>query len=124
MSEKILRISKEALNKIINGEVKKKVTCVIKFYTNTCPFCESLHDYYVDIAEDDNFSDVRFFAFNMEDDPDLERRLKFNGVPTISCIKANPGKKSNVRILQDPDPPNEKTWYFSNDIKKFIESNK
>ena len=122
MTNRIARISREALDKILSGQVKKDVTCVVKFYTNTCPFCENLHEYYVDIAEDENYADLRFFAFNMEDNPDLEKKLNFNGVPTISCIKAKKDSASAITIMPDPDPPNKQTWYFSNDIRKFIES--
>tara|TARA_R110002020_G_scaffold50122_1_gene141975 strand:- start:237 stop:599 length:363 start_codon:yes stop_codon:yes gene_type:complete len=117
-----MRISKEALNKILSGQVKKDVTCIVKFYTNSCPFCENLHDYYIDIAENKNFTDLNFFAFNMADDPGIENRLSFNGVPTISVIKARKGDPSAiVSIMPDPDPPNEHTWYYSKDIQEFIE---
>ena len=57
MTNRIARISRDALDKILSGQVKKDVTCVVKFYTNTCPFCENLHEYYVDIAEDENYAD-------------------------------------------------------------------
>jgi hypothetical protein len=115
------RLSNTALQKILNGKVKENVSCVIKFYSNDCHLCHALSDYYKDIAEAEEMSDIHFFAFNINDNPGMESKLKFNGVPTISVIKmSDVAKKPRVRIMPDPDPPHEKTWYYANDIKEFI----
>lgn len=116
------RLSHGALNKILGGEVVQDATCVIKFYSNTCELCHNLKDYFEDISAKEDFSDVHFFAFNVNDYQKIEKMLNFNGVPTISVVKAKPGsKKPKIRIMPDPDPPNEKTWYYANDINNFIE---
>lgn len=116
------RLSHGALKKILGGEVVEDATCVIKFYSNTCDLCHNLKDYFEDISDKEDFTDVHFFAFNVGDYPKIEKMLNFNGVPTISVVKANPGnKKPKIRIMPDPDPPNEKTWYYANDINNFIE---
>tara|TARA_B100000282_G_scaffold52259_1_gene33490 strand:+ start:8475 stop:8771 length:297 start_codon:yes stop_codon:yes gene_type:complete len=94
---------------------------VIKFYSNGCHLCHNLKDYYEDISNNDQFSDIHFFAFNVDNYPDIEKQLKFNGVPTISLVKTYTEDVSpKVRILKDPDKPNEQTWYRSRDIKQFI----
>tara|TARA_Y100001963_G_scaffold153754_1_gene241169 strand:+ start:114 stop:485 length:372 start_codon:yes stop_codon:yes gene_type:complete len=118
----VSRISKDSLNKILNGELKEPTTCVVKFYMNTCPMCKNLASYYHDIATDEKYSDLHFFAFNMQDNPLLEKELNFVGVPTISVIKVS-GKDMipRIRIMPEPDPPNDHTWYTSKDIQKFIE---
>ena len=80
-----------------------------------------MSDYYKEISEDEEFSDIHFFAFNIDDNPSMEKKLNFNGVPTISVVKMTDSNlPPRVRVMPEPDPPNEKTWYFANDIKSFI----
>jgi thioredoxin-like negative regulator of GroEL len=119
----IVRLSKEGLQKILSGQVREPATCVVKFYSNSCPLCHNLKEYYQDIANQEKYSDLHFFAFNIDDYPVVESKMKFNGVPTISLIKTGQ-PKPKVRILNDPDEPNEKTWYKVRDIKEFIEKEK
>ena len=115
------RLSIEALNKILTGKVKEDSTCVVKFYSNDCHLCHSLQEYYMDISNEEDFSDLHFFAFNVDDNQMIEKRLKFNGVPTITVIKTYASDmKPRVRILSDPSEPNEKTWYTTKYIKDFI----
>ena len=64
-----------------------------------------------------------FFAFNIDDTPNIADLIDINGVPTIISIKTGL-LKSRIRILQDHDPPNQSTWYYSKDIKEFIEKEK
>jgi thioredoxin-like negative regulator of GroEL len=116
----IQRLSKEALNRLIEGEISEQATCVVKFYSNNCHLCHNLKEYYEDLSSEAVYEDLYFFAFNVDDHPEVERQLKFNGVPTISLIKsgiANP----TVAILDDPETPSEHTWYKINDIRRFIE---
>ena len=55
----------------------------------------------------------------------MEQKLKFNGVPTIAVVKMTETKRPpKIRIMPDPDPPHNKTWYFSKDIKEFINKEK
>ncbi len=117
----VARLSKTSLQKILSGDIKEDATCVIKFYSNGCHLCHNLKDYYEDISNIDEFSDLHFFAFNVDNYPQIEKQLKFNGVPTISLIKTfsdNPSPK--VRILKDPSEPSEQTWYKVREIKQFI----
>ena len=119
------RLSTFALDKILSGKIKEEATCVIKFYSNDCHYCHALAEYYKEIAEDEDLSGVHFFAFNIQDDPSIEKRLKFNGVPTISLIQTEINKKNaKVRTMPDPDSPNEHTWYYVKDIKEFIKREK
>ncbi len=117
---KVQRLSEESLQKIINGNAKP-ATCVIKFYSNGCDFCHALSEHYIDIA--DSYDDVQFFAFNVDDAPDIADDIGLNGVPSISLIKT--GKTpAKMKILEDPDTPHQKTWYTSQYIKNFIDKEK
>ncbi|MBL19074.1 MAG: hypothetical protein CMC82_04510 [Flavobacteriaceae bacterium] len=117
----VRRISTPALNKLLKGEVKEDSVCLIKFYSNNCHLCHNLKEYYEDLSEVDEYKDIHFFAFNIEDYPQMEKKLNFNGVPTISLIKTYVDeKKPMVRVLSDPDKPNEQTWYRIKDIRNFI----
>ena len=121
----IRRLNIAALERIIEGKVKEDATCVVKFYSNGCHLCHALQEYYANIAEEDQYSDLHFFDFNVDDHPHIEKRLKFDGVPTISVIRTRKGPgKSTVRIMPEPDNPNQKTWYKVKDIKNFIEREK
>ena len=116
----VQRLTKTALNKLLSGDIAEEATCVIKFYSNNCHLCHNLKEYYEELAEHQEYESLHFFAFNVDDHPEVERQLKFEGVPTISLIKSGITKPV-VRILEEPDKPNEQTWYKIRDIKKFIE---
>ena len=118
---KVTRISKDALHNIWKGNTTEPSTCVIKFYSNDCNYCHNLRDYYHDIA--DTYEDIYFFVFNVQDDPEIEKKLKFNGVPTIALVKTDPPKATSA-FMSEPHTPNKLTWYMSTDIKNFIEEMK
>jgi thiol-disulfide isomerase/thioredoxin len=112
------RLSKGALQKILSGKVKESATCVVKFYSTTCPMCKNLKPDFEDIAE--QYKDLYFFAFNISDYPSIEKVLSFSGVPTISLIKTGRhGPK--IRTLKDPENPHKDTWYTSGEISAFID---
>jgi hypothetical protein len=115
------RLSTPALKKILNGEVKEDATCVVKFYSNGCHMCHNLKDYYEVLSGTKDYEGIHFFAFNVDNYPEIEKQLKFNGVPTISLIKTYADNTNpKIRILRDPENPNEQTWYKIKDIKSFI----
>lgn len=119
------RLTNKALEKIVKGQIKENVSCVIKFYSNDCHLCHALSQNYKDISEDEEFSDVHFFAFNVKDNSNIEKKLKFNGVPTIAVVKMNDRTRPpRIRIMPEPDPPNDETWYYNKDIKEFINREK
>ena len=100
----IRRLSLDALERIIQGKVNEDATCVIKFYSNGCHLCHALQEYYAGIAKDEQYSDLHFFAFNVDDHPSIERRLKFDGVPTISVIRTKKDSpRSVIRIMPEPE---------------------
>ena len=117
----VSRISKESILKMMKGgvAVNEETTCVIKFYSNGCHLCHALSSYYKEIS--DSYEDVMFFAFNIDDDDEIPIKLKLNGVPSVTLFKINKGKKAMIRNLNDPDKPNEKTWFTVKQIKNFIE---
>jgi thioredoxin-like negative regulator of GroEL len=117
----VARLSKSALQKILQGKVNEKATCVIKFYSNTCHYCKELHEPYVKLAGD--YDDVHFFAFNIGDYPQVEKILGFKGIPTLCLIKTGM-RMPKQRVIPDPEEPNKKMWYHIDDIKEFIEREK
>jgi|TARA_R110000787_G_scaffold124969_3_gene236053 thiol-disulfide isomerase/thioredoxin len=125
----VKRITDEGLSMILHNQVKRPVNCVIKFYSNDCHLCHALQEYYAAIADSyDSDPNVVFYAYNVDDDPSVEKLLKFKGVPTIAIIKPDPDmparRLSAYKILEEPEEPNKKTWYRVKDIKEFIEKEK
>jgi len=115
----VSRISERALRKLMKEPIEQEALCVIKFYSNGCDYCSALHEYYVDIADSNEEDNIYFFAFNVDDTENLESIIKINGVPSIASVKTGL-IKPRVRVLEDPDPPNKNTWFYSTDIKNFI----
>ena len=116
----INRLSKAALQKLLGGKVRESATCVVKFYSNTCPLCHGLSDFYKDLADEEDYSDLHFFAFNIGDYPQVQKIMGVSGVPTITVIKTGVAKP-RIRVLKDPETPHKETWYHVADIKDFIE---
>lgn len=118
----VTRISKDSLEDILTGRVNEEATCVLKFYSNKCHMCQSLHDYYVKLSDNEKYKDLHFLAFNVEDDVDVEKNLNFKGVPTIFVIHSHIGNRpATLRLLPEPEEPNQMTWYKIRDITSFID---
>lgn len=118
---RINRLSTHALQNLINGKVKENQTCVLKFYSNGCHMCHSLGPYFKDIAESAEYEGLHFFAFNIDDYPEIEKMLKFKGVPTIFVVHTHVDNRlPTMRMMPDPDDPSDKTWYKTRDIRAFI----
>lgn len=118
----VKRLSEKALKQIMAGRTTEAATCIIKFYSNTCPMCHNLKEYYDDISEDKKYSDLYFFAFNLEDGHKIEKLLNFQGTPTIALMRTtSTPQKPKIRIMRDPEEPNDKTWYRTKDIRNFID---
>ena len=108
----VKRLSEKALNKIMAGQTTEAATCIVKFYSNTCPMCHNLKEYYEDISKDEKYSDLHFFAFNLDDGSKIQERLKFHGTPTIVLMHTtSTSQKPKVRIMEDPEDPHSLTWY-------------
>tara|TARA_R110002020_G_scaffold267815_4_gene482979 strand:- start:63 stop:422 length:360 start_codon:yes stop_codon:yes gene_type:complete len=116
----IERLSTDSLEKLLGNQIREDVTCVIKFYSNGCPYCLALKDTYETISRD--FEDVLFFAFNIDDNPFITSIAKINGVPSVMLIKT--GNRHKIKILEDPDTPHDELWYHPKDISKFIQKEK
>jgi|TARA_Y100000310_G_scaffold35174_1_gene33275 thiol-disulfide isomerase/thioredoxin len=120
---KIQRLSQASLQTILDGETTEEATCVIKFYSNGCHYCHKLKDLYEKIS--DTFPDVYFFAFNITDNPSVQKRLKFKGVPTILVVNVHEGpSKPDIKLLPEPTAPSKITWYTAENIKTFITKEK
>ena len=121
----VLRLTHTALKKITSGRVNSDATCVVKFYSNGCPMCHNLRDYYHDISDSEEYNNIQFYAFNIDTNPEVQNDFGFDGVPTIAVVNTyRGGRVPRVAILADPDNPNEHTFYKVADIKSFIEENR
>jgi len=116
---RITKLSRGELNDMVNNVDQEDAVNVVKFYSDSCPMCANLRDYYVDISY--KFSKVNFFVFNMNRGEGVEKKLNFRGTPTLAMIKT--GDNPKILIMPDPDNPNDRTWYYSKDIIKFIKDN-
>ena len=121
------RISTNAIEKILSGGINStdRTTVVVKFYSNGCHYCHALSEYFVNLSDENDFEDIYFFAYNVEDsDGSVAEKLKLNGVPSIGLFQTQNGKCVKTRIIKDPERPNESTWYTTKQIKSFIKREK
>ena len=117
----VTRVTRDALDQILKGEIKEDATIVLKFYSNECHMCHSLREYFVDISDKKEYESLNFFAYNIDDYPELERVLRFKGVPTIFVIHTNIGnRRPKIVLMPEPEKPNDLTWYKTTDICSFI----
>ena len=117
----ISRISRPALSRILKNELKTPISCFIKFYSNSCPFCVNLKPFFHDVADKYQNEQNHFYAFNIADDPSVAKKLKFKGVPTIVYIST--GQSPKVNVLKDPKEADEDLYYHPEDILEFVRSN-
>ena len=113
------RINLGSLNKILRGQANTTQGCVVKLYSNSCHFCQGLRDHYEEVAEE--YKNLHFFAFNVEDHPNIEDELNITGVPTILFV-SNDRTSHSVTILQDPPFPDKITYYSLEQVKNFIDT--
>lgn len=121
---KVDRIGVSALQNLIKGELTDNATCIVKFYSQECPMCLALSTYYTDIADSYDDEGLFFFAFNIQDVEKIEDYIDLNGVPTIVSFRGGPNRRVKVTTLEDPETPNKKTWYYSKDIRSFVDKEK
>ena len=117
----VTRISREALDNVLRGDIKENSTFVLKFYSNNCHLCHNLKDYFVDVSNKEEYKDMHFFAYNIDDYPELEDKLRFKGVPTIFVVNTHiSDRRPKLHLLPEPEDPNDKTWYRVSDICNFL----
>jgi|TARA_E500000305_G_C3898290_1_gene177471 thiol-disulfide isomerase/thioredoxin len=112
------RINLDTLKNLVDGNVKEDVTCVIKFYSSRCGYCDNLKPVYETLSE--QYGDkVYFFAINVDDPVDETPPVTVNGVPTICMIKID--NEVKVTMLDEPDEPHPVTWYWLEYMKDFVD---
>tara|TARA_R110002074_G_scaffold244117_3_gene415875 strand:+ start:406 stop:774 length:369 start_codon:yes stop_codon:yes gene_type:complete len=122
MEAKIKRIDRKSLEMILDGQVDQPHSVVIKFYGEHCYLCHNLSAFYKELP--DLYEDVKFYAFNMADGGEyIETKYGFEGIPSI-CLAKTSGIDTQVKFLKEPKKPDRETWYYKDDIKKFIETYK
>jgi len=114
----VSRISKQGLRKILKDNSVEDTSCIVKFYSNDCPFCVRLKDEYHTLS--DSYDKVHFFVVNIDDAGGLDDLVNINGVPSIAFVNIVNARRK-VIMLEDPQVPDEVTWFHPLDIKQFIE---
>ena len=117
----VYRINRHNLDQILGGKVDGEHEVVIKLYGSNCHLCHALKPKFVDIS--DEYEDVHFYAFNMEDGNGLEKKYGFEGVPSICYVRTG-GLRPNVRFMEDPAKPHKETWFEPTGIRIFIDKNR
>jgi len=115
----IKRITRASLEKILDGNVEDEHLVVIKFYGDECYLCHGLAPIYKDLAN--QYNDVIFYVYNMSDEGAyIEKKYGFEGTPSICVAKTGP-KYAGYKFLKEPAKPHRESWYYRDDIRKFIE---
>jgi thiol-disulfide isomerase/thioredoxin len=117
----VTRINRKNLLQILNGKVLDSHEVVIKFYGSHCHLCHTLKDIYIDISEE--YDDIIFYAFNMDNGDGLEKKFGFNGVPSICYVKTG-SPRPTLKFMVEPKKPHKETWYHQPAIHKFIKNNR
>jgi thiol-disulfide isomerase/thioredoxin len=117
----VTRINRKNLIQILEGKTNGSHEVVIKLYGTNCHLCHALKDLFVDIS--DQYDDLHFYAFNMEDGKGLEKKYGFEGVPSICYVRTG-GMKPVVRFLEEPKKPHKETWYHPTGIRIFIDKSR
>ena len=117
----VTRINRKNLDQILGGKVDGEHEVIIKLYGSNCHLCHALKLKFVDLSED--YEDIHFYAFNMEDRDGLEKKYGFQGVPSICYIKTG-GIRPKVRFMEDPKKPHDETWFEPTGIRIFINKNR
>ena len=116
----VSRISRKNLEQILGGKVQERHDVVIKFYGQNCHLCHALRDKFVEIS--DEYENMFFYAFNMDDGKGLEKKYGFEGVPSICHVRT--GTRPKVHFLEEPKKPHKETWYHSTGIRMFIDKHR
>ena len=53
----VTRISRDALDNVLRGDIKENSTFVLKFYSNNCHLCHNLREYFVDVSNKEEYED-------------------------------------------------------------------
>ena len=116
----VSRISRRSLEQILDGKVAERHDVVIKFYGQNCHLCHALRDKFVQIS--DEYENIFFYAFNMDDGEGLEKKYGFDGVPSICHVRT--GTRPKIHFLEEPKKPHKETWYHATGIRMFIDKHR
>lgn len=96
----------------------KRKTCMVKFYSESCPLCVHLAPVYEQIAKEleGQNKEIYFYKVDVDKQKELSDRLNFEGVPTLFLF--HNGRYSEVPYPYDD--PDDLTGYRKDDIIDFI----
>ena len=112
------RIDLDILRNLVDGNVKEDATCVVKFYSTRCGYCDNLKPVYEALSEQYG-GKVHFFAINVDDPIDEKPPIEVNGVPSICMIEIS--NEVKVTMLEEPQMPHPVTWYWLEYMKAFVD---
>ena len=120
----VQRIDRNSVKRILDGYVDEKHSVVIKFYGAGCGYCHNLAPIYKELS--DKYSDIHFYAFNMDEGEGFEEKYDFYGVPSICYVHTN-GPDTKFHFISDPEEPDSGgagTWFKAQHLIDFLESNR
>ena len=125
---RLAKINDDTLSKIMHNKVAyEDLTVLIKFYSPSCPMCNNLKPQLNEIlgeyADNDRFHS---FAFDIKENPSWQKKMGFNGVPTIVLVKPDPKvsktRMSEFEVLEEPEGTfDKKKYYHESSIRQIIE---
>jgi|7_EtaG_2_1085326.scaffolds.fasta_scaffold00051_5 thiol-disulfide isomerase/thioredoxin len=121
----ITKITNDNFLRIINGEINKNLTFVIKFYTNSCPKCKELSPSYKNVASDYETDEFLFCIYNSADADDKCRdrykNIGVQGVPSLLMVKTGT-KPPKMLLLGAKKKPHPRSYYNIVDIESFVQN--
>ena len=101
--------------------IKSESQAVVKFYSKNCQYCVELNSIYIKLSEE--FANLDFYKVAIDGFPEsqLPDVLMFSGVPSILMLNGRGARK--YRFMDEPEKPNQKTWYTKLHVEQFLKKN-
>ena len=93
----------------------KRETCMVEFYSVTCPLCINFGPVYEEISKEMG-NKLKFYKVDVDKEKELTKLMNFDGVPTMFVF--HNGDYHEVPFPYDS--PDEKTGYYKKDVVSFI----
>ena len=116
----INRLPPRDLIRIFSGAITRKATCVIKFYSDTCPKCHNIRPMYKDIAKKYANKNIFFYTYNsIEYPPRFAEEMGLKGVPSFCLVETGP--QPIIKVLGESAKKDRRTYYTRDEIETFID---
>ncbi len=121
----ITKITNENFLRIVNGNINKNLTFVIKFYTNSCPKCKELSPAFKDVAADYETDQYLFCVYDSaaasQECRDRYKKIGVKGVPSLLMVETVI-KPPRMLLLGEKKKPNPQSYYNIADLLRFVQN--